>query len=149
MVTVWASSSILNNTRYLPMSRNSRSATGFRRSVFMLRDSSCGLTASRFCASLRILRPSLASNQRRSSVTDSLRRTVQLMLDDYTPTRILVNNLSRLHQLPNRPTALKNRDWPAGEVAEFVAVVDAEMMVDRGEQILRRQRAGVGVLAAA
>ncbi len=34
----------------------------------------------------------------------------------------------------------EDRDWAAGEVGELVAVVDAEVVIDRGEQVLRVKR---------
>lgn len=39
----------------------------------------------------------------------------------------------------------EDRDGAAGEVGELVAVVDAEVVVDRGEQVLRVERAFGGV----
>ena len=50
-----------------------------------------------------------------------------------------------LHQLANRFEAEEDRNWAAGEVGELVAVVDAEVVVDRGEQVLRVERAFGGV----
>ena len=56
------------------------------------------------------------------------------------------------NQLANRFAVEENRDRAAGEVGKLVAVVDAEVMVDRGEQVLRVEKAfgedfgfGVGV----
>lgn len=52
---------------------------------------------------------------------------------------------ARSHQLANRFTVGQHRDRAAGEVGELVAVVDAEVVVDRGEQVLRVERAFGGV----
>lgn len=49
------------------------------------------------------------------------------------------------HQLANRLAVGQHRDGAAGEVGELVAVVDAEVVVDRGEQVLRVERAFGGV----
>ena len=46
-----------------------------------------------------------------------------------------------LHQLANRFAVEEDRDWASGEIEELVAVVDAEVVVDRGEQVLRMERA--------
>jgi hypothetical protein len=54
-----------------------------------------------------------------------------------------------LHQLPDRFADGQDRNRPAREVAKFVPVVNAEVLVDGGQQILRRQRPLPGIFPAA
>lgn len=54
-----------------------------------------------------------------------------------------------LAQLMNRLPAREDRNRPAREIAELVVAVDAEVLIDRSKQVLRRQRPLLGELAAA